>query len=74
MATAPAGRGHTRRVSDVILVATIIVFFGAAALLVQALDRTIVRSGAEADPADDDGEDAREDEAADHDLQPGRTT
>jgi hypothetical protein len=66
-------RGDTHGVTDVILVATIIVFFGAAALLVQVLDRTIVRSGAEADPGED-AEDAEEDEAADLDLEPDRTT
>ena len=37
---------------DVIMIATIVAFFVAAALLVHVLDRMIKRSGEEADPAD----------------------
>jgi hypothetical protein len=53
-------------VSDVILVATILAFFVAAALLVRVLDRMIAASGDEAGP---------DEEAADapgHDMEPGR--
>jgi hypothetical protein len=38
--------------TDVILIATIVVFFVAAALLVHVLDRMITHSGQEADLAD----------------------
>jgi hypothetical protein len=53
--------------TDVVMIATIVAFFVAAALLVLALDRMIAGSGAEADP-DEEAEDA----AAARDLEPGR--
>jgi hypothetical protein len=40
--------------SDVVLIATIVAFFLAAALLVRALDRVIAGSGDDADPLDAD--------------------
>jgi hypothetical protein len=43
--------------TDVVLVATIVVFFVAAALLVRVLDRMIAGSGEEPDP---DGQEAAE--------------
>ncbi len=55
-------RGHTGEVTDLALIATIIVFFVAAALLVRVLDRMIASSGEEAGP---------EERAADAEL-PGR--
>ena len=53
--------------TDVILVATIIVFFVAAALLVRVLDRMIAGS------RDEDGpdEEAAEADASGHQLEPG---
>jgi len=53
--------------TDVLLIATIVVFFVAAALLVRALDRVIAGSGDEASP--DEEEEA---EASGPQLQPGR--
>jgi hypothetical protein len=45
--------------TDVVLVATIVVFFVAAALLVQVLDRMIAGSGDELDPDEEEAEAAR---------------
>jgi hypothetical protein len=42
--------------TDVVLVATIVVFFVAAALLVRVLDRMIAGSGDEADPDEEAAE------------------
>jgi hypothetical protein len=56
-------------VADVILIATILVFFLAAAQLVRALGRVIAGSGG-AGPEDDAGP---EDEASGQELQPGRS-
>jgi hypothetical protein len=39
-------------VTDVVLIATIVAFFVAAALLVRVLDRMIAGSGEDADPGD----------------------
>ena len=51
--------------ADIILIATIVAFFVAAALLVRVLDHMITSSGSDADP---------DDEAADTGLEPGRPT
>jgi hypothetical protein len=48
---------------DIILIATIVAFFIAAALVVRVLDHMIASSGSDAD---------RDDEAADTELEPGR--
>ena len=40
--------------TDVVLIATIVVFFVAAALLVRVLDRMIANSAEEAGPGDDE--------------------
>jgi hypothetical protein len=53
--------------TDVVMIATIVAFFVAAALLVRALDRMIAHSGAEAD-LDEDPDPA----AAARDPEPGR--
>jgi hypothetical protein len=58
-------RSHTDRVTDVVLIATIVAFFAAAVLLVRVLDRMIAKS---ADESDQDEETAEADE---RDLQPG---
>lgn len=55
--------------TDVILIATIVVFFVAAALLVRVLDRMIEGSRDEAGP----GEEAAEADASGHELEPGRS-
>jgi hypothetical protein len=44
--------------TDVVLVATIVVFFVAAALLVRVLDRMIANSGDEPDPDDEEAAEA----------------
>jgi hypothetical protein len=54
--------------TDVVLIATIVVFFVAAALLVRVLDRMIAGSGDEAGP----DEHAAEADASARDLEPGR--
>jgi hypothetical protein len=51
-------------VTDVVLIATIVAFFAAAALLVRALDRMIAKS-------DEPGQDEETAEADERDLQPG---
>ena len=51
--------------TDVILIATIVAFFVAAALLVRVLDRMIAASGTDADP---------DDQASPPDVGPGRLT
>jgi hypothetical protein len=57
-------------VADVILIATILVFFVAAALLVSVLGRMIAGSGGDAGQEDDVGP---EDAASRQELQPGRS-
>jgi hypothetical protein len=57
-------------VTDVILIATILAFFLAAAQLVRALGRVIADSGDDAGPEDDAGPDA---DASEHELQGGRS-
>jgi hypothetical protein len=52
-------------VTDVVLIATIVAFFAAAALLVRVLDRMITKS------ADEPGQDEETAEADERDLQPG---
>jgi hypothetical protein len=54
--------------TDVILIATIVVFFVAAALLVRVLDRMIAGSRDEAGP----DEEAAEADASGHELEPDR--
>ena len=53
--------------TDVVLVATIVVFFVAAALLVRVLDRMIANSAEEAEPGDEPAA-----EAPPRELEPGR--
>ena len=50
---------------DIILIATVVAFFVAAALVVRVLDHMIVSSASDAD---------LDDEAADTELEPGRPT
>ncbi len=54
--------------TDVVLIATIVVFFVAAALLVRVLDRMIAGSGDEAGR----DEEAAEADASTRELEPGR--
>jgi hypothetical protein len=57
--------------TDVILIATIVAFFVAAALLVRVLDRMIAASGTDADP--DPDPDSR-DQVSPPDVESGRLT
>jgi hypothetical protein len=57
-------------VTDVILIATIVVFFLAAAQLVRVLGRVIAGSGDDAGPEDDA---APQGEASEQVLEPGRS-
>ena len=56
--------------TDVILIATILVFFLAAAQLVRVLGRVIAGSGDHAGPEDDTGPQG---EASEQELEPGRS-
>jgi hypothetical protein len=61
--------------TDIILIATIVAFFAAAALLVRVLDRMIANSGTDADSAADPGPGpAPHDQVSPPDVESGRLT